>query len=435
MDWITTSRKYRSRVGAIATTLLVVPALGHGSARAADPPTGASGGKAVTVQVVQPVERALTRVLNIPATLLPGEAADLYAKISGYIAAIDVDIGSRVRQGDTLLTVDVPEMADELRQAEAILTAKETKVQALQAKAVQARRMVEIARAEVDRAVARHDLEEISLKRQQELREGNAISQQTLDEAQSARAVTDAQLRIANARVAGAQADAAAVDAEVAVVQSEAAVAGAELARLRTLMSYAVIKAPFNGVITARLVDPGAFVRSAADGTTTSLLTIANVSYIRLVLQIPESDVSYVRIGTPVDIDVKALRGDLIAATVTRTAMALKADTRTMRVEVDLDNNEGLLMPGMYAKVAVKLEFKAQAMVVPSRAIHVAGREVSVWVANESAVKVKPVKVGYDDGIWAEVLEGLTGAEKVIISAGGALAPGAPVTPVSVDPS
>ncbi len=104
-------------------------------------------------------------------------------------------------------------------------------------------------------------------------------------------------------------------------------------------------------------------------------------------------------------------------------------------MEVDLDNSEGLLIPGMYAKVAVKLEFKTQAMVVPSRAIHVAGREVSVWVANESVAKAKPVKVGYDDGIWAEVLKGLTGDEKVIISAGGALAPGARVAPVTVNPS
>ena len=192
-------------------------------------------------------------------------------------------------------------------------------------------------------------------------------------------------------------------------------------------MKYATIRAPFDGVITDRHVDPGAFVRSAAEGAGRSLLMIANVSYIRLVLQIPEVDTPYVRVGTDVTIDVKALNDDPITATVTRSAVALKANTRTMRVEVDLDNRSGRLAPGMYAQVEVKLESKVQAMLIPSNAIRVRGKKISVLVAQNGIAQAKPITLGYDDGIWAEVVTGLSGDEEIIISASSAIAPGAPV--------
>lgn len=417
-------------VAAVAT-LAVVPMLSRerSVAAAQDLSSGkpARAAPLTRVVVTTPSNRPLTRTLRMPATLLPGEAADLFAKTSGYVSSVVVDIGSRVEKGDTLLTIDVPEMADELRQANAVLAARRTAVQALRAKVVQARRLIEIARAEVDRYEARLQLGELNLKRKRELREGNAIPQQALDEALSAHAVAEAQLRISLAQVAGSEAELASTEAEVSVAQSEVAVAEADAARLRTLMRYAKVSAPFTGVITARMVDPGAFVRSAADGTTTPLLTIANDDYIRVTLGIPESDVPFVHIGTKVEIDVRALGGDPIQATVTRTAVALQADTRTMRVEVDVDNADGRLAPGMYAQVVVNLQYQDQAMVIPSQAIRVRGRDVSVMVADGGVASSRPITIGYDDGIWTEVLTGLSGEERVIVSASGVLTPGTPI--------
>jgi RND family efflux transporter MFP subunit len=359
----------------------------------------------------------------------------LFAKVSGYVADVPVDIGSRVKQGEVLLRISVPEMEDELRQAQAELQAQEAKVRAIRAKAIQAARMVEIAKAEVSRENARHDLDAINLERKQELHAGNAIPKQALDEALSAHEVTEAQLQIAKAQVAGAEAEKQAVDADAEVAQAQVAVAQANLGRLKTLMEYSSIKAPFDGVITMRNVDRGAFVRSAAEGTTTPLLRISLTDRIRLTLEVPEVDAMLVHIGTKVQIDVRASGEDPFPGVVSRIAGAFKPDTRTMQVEVDIDNHNGRLAPGMYARVVVMLESKAQAMVVPSKAIRVRGKETIVLVAVDGIAKAKTVEVGYDDGIWAEILSGLDAEEKVISATRGTVAPGVAVKLVTVGSS
>lgn len=386
-----------------------------------------SASKPVAVEVAQPVKRPLKRMLRMPATLLPGEMADLYAKTSGYITTVSVDIGSHVSKEDALITIDVPEMKDELHQAQAVLSAKSAKVKALQAKGVQAQSMVDTARADVQRYEAEYTLRKITADRQKKLREENAISQQDFDEVQSKLAIAQALVKIAQAKVVSAQAERQAVLADASVATAEVAVEQARVARLMTLMRYATIRAPFDGIIIKRMVDPGAFVRSAAEGTTTPLLTVANASYIRLALDIPENDTPYVRIGTKMAIKVKALGDDLIQAAVTRTAVALRAETRTMRVEVDLDNKDGRLVPGMYAQVVVTLESKKQAMMIPSKAIRVRGRDMTVLVADGGMARAKPITAGYDDGIWVEITKGLNGTEQVIVAANGVVAPGAPV--------
>lgn len=392
---------------------------GDGQARAEGtaPTAESTDERAVPVQVVQPVRRTVTRSLQIPATFLADEAADLYAKTSGYVSAVMVDIGDRVHNGDALLTLDVPEMADRYREAEALLAAREAKI-------VQAEALAGIARAEVERSEAEHTLSHLNHERMVTLREGNAIPQQGLDEAKSKLAVADAQSKIARAKVASMEAD-------VQVARSEVAMAEATLGRLRTLMDYATIRAPFDGVITGRMVDPGAFVRSAAEGVTTPLLTLATADRLRLVLEIPESDAPFVRMDTEVRINVKALGTQTITAPVSRTAWALKTNTRTMRAEVDLENKEGRLAPGMYAQATVMLESRQAALMIPSKAIRVRGRDLSVLVANNTTVEAVPVKAGYDDGIWIEIVEGLRGDEQIIVAADSTVAPGAKVSPVA----
>lgn len=392
---------------------------------------GVPGGEPVRVEVASPVKRPLTRMLNIPATLMPGESADLFAKISGYISNMSVDIGDLVKLGDRLLVIDVPEMADELRQAQAVLKAKGAKVQALKAQVTQAQASVATAKANVKQAQAQFKLNKLTRDRMASLWKEKAIPDQKHDEAVSEFDIAEAMLAIAKAKVQSAQAELQAIRADVAVGESQVAVEEANVARLKTLMKYATLTAPFDGVITARWVDPGAFVRSAAEGTTTPLLTIANVSYIRVVLEIPESDVPLVRKGTEVSVDVKTLGTAPIKATITRTAVALKPGTRTMRAEVELDNSAGNMAPGMYAHVKVTLVAKASAMVIPSKALQVVAGGVAVMVADGKVARSVAITVGYDDGIWAEILQGLSGDEKVIVSSGGGVAPGASVRVVS----
>lgn len=391
--------------------------------------------KPVSVEVTRPQRRPLTRSLRMPATLLAGEMADLYAKTSGYVSRVPVDIGDRVARGDVLLVIDVPEMADELRETEAVLEAKRAKIVALKAKAAQAEAMIRIAQSQIGRAKAEYELRKITFGRNEELRNAEAIPQQGLDEARSLLDIADADSRIAEAHVAGAEAEEAAVRADVRVAESQAAVAEAAVARLITLMGYTSIRAPFDGLITERLVDPGAFVRSAVAGSTTPLLRISRVDFIRLTLEIPESDAPYVRRGSGVEIDVKALRGAPIHAKITRTAGAIKPATRTMRAEVELKNPDHRLAPGMYAQVTIELETRQNALLIPSKAIRVRGRKISVLVAGGNIVESIPVRLGYDDGIWVEILEGLSGDERVIVSADNTVATGVRVNAVEIRPS
>ncbi|MBW8040557.1 MAG: efflux RND transporter periplasmic adaptor subunit [Planctomycetes bacterium] len=335
----------------------------------------AVGEQPIPVEVVGVIHRPLTRMLNIPATLEAYEKADLYAKISGFVTKVNVDIGSYVQKEKVLMEIAVPEIADKLRQCQAVLEAKQ----------------------------AREKLDEITAKRQEQLAAENAISQQGLDEALS----------------------------QFAIAKADTKVAESEVARMRTLLEYATITAPFDGVITSRNFDPGAFVRSAADGQTQPLFALAKTDKIRLIIHVPEPEVPFVRAGTKVDVKIKCLNGETIESAVTRTSIALNSNTRTMRAEVDLDNKNGQLAPGMYAQVLVKLEVKGNATLIPSKAIRVRGRDISVLVSRDGIARSCSVETGYDDGIWVEIVGGqLKDNDLIITSASSAVAPGAPVKPI-----
>jgi RND family efflux transporter MFP subunit len=348
-----------------------------------------AAGRPAPVAVTQPVRRALHRNLSLPATLRADERADLYAKTSGYVTQVNADIGSYVRKGAVLLTIAVPEMAAELRQCEAILEAKRAKVQAL---------------------AAAHELQKITTQRKEQLAEEKAISRQELDEALSHLSQAEANTKVA---------------------ESDVAVAKANVARLKALMGYATVTPPFDGVITTRNFDVGAFVRSAADGQTVPLFRIAKTDKIRVALEIPEPDVPFVHVGTEVEIHIGCLEGQVLKATVARTARVLKSDTRTMLAEVDIDNKAGRVAAGMYAQVQVMLESKENSLLIPSKSIRVRGRDTSVLVSRDSTARSVPVEIGYDDGIWTEVVGGqLKDDDWIITSAGSSVAPGASVKAV-----
>jgi multidrug resistance efflux pump len=310
----------------------------------------ARGGPPAVAEVGAPEGRIV-----LPGMLIADETVELVAKVSGYVSGINVDIGSRVRKGDVLITVDVPEMLDELRQGEAALHARRARVDALQAKAEQARLGVESARTEQSRAAAEQELSQLTFRRKQELLNGKAIPQQEYDEAKSQLSVALAKVAIAQAGVAGAGGAELAAGAEVKAAEADAALAEAEVARLKTLVGYMTIKAPFDGVIVRRGVDPGAFVRSAAQSTGMPLLVIARVDRLRLVLDVPEAQAPRVVPGTRAEAHIASLDAWSRQVSVTRTSVAIRPDTHSMRAEIDIDNRAGRLAPGMYARTVLML--------------------------------------------------------------------------------
>ena len=407
---------------------------GGPDAQAPESAAGTSGLiNAVAVATPEPV--AFSRRLDVPASLEPYEAADLYAKVSGYVSEVKVDIGSVVSAGDPLIEIAVPEMAESLNMALAMVVAEEARIDAFKAESVAARLGLDSARAKLKRARAEADLHRLTLRRSQELFDARAIPEQALDEARSRAAIADVSVLIDEANVAAAEGQIARAAANVRVGDAEAAVDRAKVARLRTLMEYAVITAPFDGVITGRFVDHGAFVRSAADGTTTPLLSIARVGRLRLIMNIPETSVSAVGVGTEIEVMIPAVGCAPIQASISRTAYALDPHTRTMRVEVDMDDLDGLLQPGMYAKVAILINATQGVLTVPSAAIRVRGDNIYVLVVTDGVAVEAPVTIGYDDGIRAQIVEGLRGDEHVIVTATSAVAAGVRVDPVPVNRS
>jgi multidrug resistance efflux pump len=321
------------------------------------PPSGQTGGSTTSAPSSsnQPTASLGTGELHVPAVLEADEEIDVYAKISGYVAELRVDIGARVRKGDALLIIDAPEILADAQEAEATVTAKQARLAAARAKVEQSSLLVEAARAEMSRCAAEYDLQKLTAARKEELFKGNAIPQQEVDDARGRLAVVLAQSKTAEAKVAAAQGDLRASEADQKVADAEIIVATARRVQARTLASYARITAAFDGVITRRLVDVGAFVKSAAQATTGPLFTLTRQDKLRLRLEIPESQSPRVSVGTPVLFQVRSHEGQAFHAKISRTSLVLRSDSRTMLAEADVDNAEAKLQPGMFAQATVQL--------------------------------------------------------------------------------
>ena len=365
--------------------------------------------EAVAVQVRLPERQDMSRQVLLPGSIEAFEQATLYAKTAGYLKQIKVDIGDRVRKGEILAEIDVPEMASEYEAASA-------EVQRAEAGLANAE-------AELVRARAELDLKKLTYGRLKSVREQepDVLPQQNVDEAKAQYDVSLAQVSVA--------------ESKIQLAKSEKAKAAAARARLATLMDYAKIVAPFDGVVTKRHVDPGALIQHALSQTNVApIVTVARVDTVRVFVDVPEPEAPFVKKGLPVEFKVDALPGKVFMGTCTRFAGALEPKTRTMRTESDFPNREGVLRPGMYGQATLLLEKRGSVLTVPPGALLLEGGKTYVFTVVDGKAKRVPVRTGFDDGIRVEITEGLTGNEPVIVTGKSAVQDGAPVK-VSTAPS
>lgn len=210
-------------------------------------------------------------------------------------------------------------------------------------------------------------------------------------------------------------------------------VAKANLERTETLLNYSKLTAPFAGVITARFVDPGAFIPAATSGSSAqnaALVTLMDFNIVRAQVAIPELEAPLVRAGQPVRVSVEGLPGKVFEGTVARLAYALDDVTRTMLVEADLPNPDLALRPGMYATIKVGVEKHADTLLIPAEALVTEKSGASVFVSVSGKAKKTAVKAGFNDGAKAEVLSGLTGNETLLLVGKTALTDGAAIKEV-----
>ncbi|MDE0106438.1 MAG: efflux RND transporter periplasmic adaptor subunit [Bryobacterales bacterium] len=379
--------------------------LGRADASAEEP----ASTQALDVEVVFPARGDIVRTISLPASIEADQRATLYSKVSGYLESIAVDIGDRVSQGQLLAEIDVPEISDQLREGEAELAA-----------AAADRSMAE---AELASAGAKSKLQALTYERLQAVRtaEPDVVSQQDVDEAEA-----QSDMAAANVRE---------IESQILRIDSRIKQLEAAKQRLQTLLGFAEIRAPFNGIVTDRFVDPGALLQAATSSDSVQkIITVAKVDKMRIAIDVPESEAPYVQAGGAATVTIDAMPGKQFRGSVSRFSRSLNPATRTMRAEIDLPNADGLLLPGMFGRATLTLATRAGAVTVPAEALHAEGKRSFVYQVVGGRARRVDVETAPGDGIEIEITGGLDGSERVIVAAREPLSDGSAVNAVEVNP-
>lgn len=321
---------------------------------------------------IQEQKGAGQRALKVPGTVVAAEEARLVARISGIVQKVQVDIGDRVKAGQVLAELAVPDLEATLMQKKARVVQAEAEIQQAQrllreataSMALIAARVQE-AEAAVKAALARLKFRMLQHERLQQLFKKGELHEQIITEAaekvgaaRAAQAEVDSKLRVVKAMREGATAKRATVEAGVKVAQAKLDVAQADAQRVMALLQYARIVAPFDGIVTQRSVSRGDFA-APPRGRAAPLFVVARVDSVRVVVAVPDRDAARLKIGTPATVQLDALPGQTFKGKVARTAGVLDPARRTLRVEIDLPNGDGKLLPGMYGTVTLDLHSSA----------------------------------------------------------------------------
>jgi RND family efflux transporter MFP subunit len=210
----------------------------------------------------------------------------------------------------------------------------------------------------------------------------------------------------------------AVTDQDLDLARAKRDMAEATLRRLETMKGYTEIRAPFDGSVTERFADPGAFLQQG------KIVSIVDISKVRIVVDVPEAEVRFAQPGTPGIVRFDALPGKTLNVAISRAAGTLDPILRTMRIELDLPNPDHVLFPGMFARVQIGVERRPRAIVIPSKAVTVLQNHSFVFVNIAGTAKKIPVTVGTADGDWCEAASGLTGDELIIVPDGKVLTEG-----------
>jgi len=352
-----------------------------------------------TVTVVSVEQSATTGTLVLPGNIEALTEAPVLARASGYIQKRYVDIGDRVKSGQLLAEIEAPELDQQVNQARAALD--------------QTRAALDQATANLQQGQAQEQLAKVTAARWKNLVAKGVVSRQENDTYQS--------------QWAAAQANVSALEKAVASARTNIKAAEANLARLTELQGYKSVRAPFTGVITVRNVDVGALVNEG----NTLLFRMAQNDRLRTYVNVPQSDADSVHAGQIARLVIPDLAGHEFSGAVTRTAHALDPATRTLLTEVQVPNSEGLLLPGMYARVDLTTPRPHPSLLIPGDTLVVRSNGPQAGVVGaDHIVHFQRLQLGRDYGDRIEVLSGLAAGQQVVVNPGDTVQEGAKVNPV-----
>lgn len=459
-----------------------------------------------TVKVIRPrFQKTFSRTVSGPAYVEAFYTADLFAHVAGAVKYVEKNIGERVVQGELLVEIDVPDLFQELvqkeayvKQAQVALVAAEADVVTLKAQEKTGYTAIDVKLADLEREKALRDLRKTQMLRFKALAEKNTVAPETADEKYQEYRSCEASCKSAEASVTKARLDIdilrakiAAAEANTEVQRQRIAVAQADMNRLSAQVEFARLRAPFNGIIVSRNVDPGSFVQNAATGRTQPIMSLVRMDKVTVAMQVPESAAPYVNAETQATIFMENEVGKPIRnlkGNVSRFAPFLDPERgRTMRLEVDLYNppergyrrsvtrgvsamlatlgasgpydaaclfhagrtiwnRPGLLRPGMYGTMKLVLQRYKDVYLIPSGAVVSQQGRTFIFMVQDGVAKRLPARVQLDDGMLArvalldreenpesgeeEVLRELTGNEDIIASGQGEITDGQEVLAV-----
>ncbi len=382
----------------------------------------------VLVQSVQ--SGPIARVLDLPGSLRSYYKANMYAKASGYIEKVLVDIGDHVKTGQLLAVIEEPELKKQLAQSQASLAASDAGVTQAQAQLDQYIRGLGVAQGNLTSAQASLTLQEAIYASSKQLFQGQAISQQAFDQVTSQLTGAQAGVDVARAKVAAAEALIQSGRSALVLSQANVQVAQARMQKIQTLLAYDQITAPFDGVITMRGIDPGDFVQSASQGKSLKpLFQIVQQNKVRVFVDVPEQDVRFVHVGTAAEVTPFGYDNIHLKGTITRTADALDVATRTLRCEIDLENSKGILRGGMYADVKI-FEHRADGVLVPQTSLITSGDDTYVMLVNKNTAVEVPVKTGLSTSLMVQITSGLKVGQQIIVRGQNFVQPGSEIIPI-----
>lgn len=311
--------------------------------------------------VVSPKQTVPAQEIILPGNVQPFITSPIYARTNGYLKKWYVDIGALVKQGQLLAVIETPEVDQQLEQS----------------------------LANLNTAKANLALAEITKNRYQGLLANNAVAQQDADNA-----------------VGTYSANKAIVDSNQANVR-----------QLEALKSFQKIYAPFDGVVTARNTDIGDLINSGSGGgVTTDLFHIVQPGRLRVYVNVPQEYSQSVKVGMTADLSLAEFPGRKFQGTLVRTAQAINVTTRTLLIEIDVDNPTGTLLTGSYAEVHLKVPTQSSTLLLPVNALIFRSEGLRVGIVKEGKVVLTPVTTGHDFGTEIEIVSGVNPQDQVIVN-------------------
>ncbi len=425
----------------VALTLIglaVMPTAGCGPATDPTPARAETFAPVAVSRVItiKPERATIRRTTAQPGQVEASEVTSMHAKVSGYVRSLAVDIGDKVKKGQVLAELDVPEVEAELQQKRALVEQAEADRKQAEAAVRVAEAAVASAKAkgtEVQAGIRRTEADvarwQAEFGRIEQLVRESAVTRSLLDEtrskqsaAQAARDEVRAQVTSAEAAQVQAVAEADKARADVVSAAARVDVAKAEARRVEAMVRYTKIEAPFDGVVIRRNFDTGHLTMPGASGD--PLFVVARSDVVTVSVGVPEVDAPLVGVGDAAEVRLQALDGRTFKGKVTRTSWSLDPATRTLRAEIDLPNTDDVLLPGLYAYATIVGDEHADALCVPTSAVVRDGATSYCVIVADGRAARRPVAIGLSDGSKTEVVSGLEGGEAVVKANAASLADG-----------